>query len=78
VSAILFFFWTFSNNFKERHKFPFQQAGVAAINALVFGAYGYFIDLQQRHSIFPSTHEPKQPSLINVFIAGAAAGSVTR
>ncbi|KAG2175653.1 hypothetical protein INT43_001300 [Umbelopsis isabellina] len=52
-------------------------AGVAAINALVFGAYGYFIEFQQRHSILPSKHDATQPSLSNVFIAGMAAGTVT-
>ncbi|KAI8576996.1 hypothetical protein K450DRAFT_253866 [Umbelopsis ramanniana AG] len=51
-------------------------AGVAAINALVFGVYGHFIELQQRHMVFPSKDQT-QPSLTNVFIAGVAAGSVT-
>jgi hypothetical protein len=51
---------------------------VAAINALVFGVYGYFIEFQQRHSILASQHDPTQPSLSNVFIAGVAAGTVTR
>ncbi|KAI9280944.1 mitochondrial carrier domain-containing protein, partial [Umbelopsis sp. AD052] len=52
------------------------MAGVAAINALVFGVYGHFIELQQRHMVFPS-NDLTQPSLTNVFIAGVAAGSVT-
>jgi uncharacterized membrane protein YwzB len=44
----------------------------------VFGVYGYFIDFQQRHDMFTSIHDATQPSLTNVFIAGVAAGSVTR
>ncbi|KAI8064432.1 mitochondrial carrier domain-containing protein [Gongronella butleri] len=46
------------------------MAGVAVVNALVFGSHSYLMDLQARHN-------EKSSHLRNTFIAGLGAGAIT-
>ncbi|KAI8066995.1 mitochondrial carrier domain-containing protein [Gilbertella persicaria] len=51
------------------------MAGVAGVNALVFGSYTWLIEFQQKHS--PLSQDAKLPPLQNVFFAGMGAGVIT-
>lgn len=52
--------------------------GVAAINSLLFGVYGFFMSLQQRGfgSKSDITSKVPPPTLMQVYIAGAGSGAV--
>ncbi|OBZ85677.1 Mitochondrial basic amino acids transporter [Choanephora cucurbitarum] len=51
-------------------------AGVAGVNALVFGSYTWLIKVQEKYSNTPIT-DPKLPPLQHVFFAGMGAGVIT-
>lgn len=50
--------------------------GVVAVNAFLFGVYGYLLDCLQKWTGSPynGSQQQQQPSLTHVFLAGAGSG----
>lgn len=50
--------------------------GVAVVNSLLFGVYGGLLEYQMQSSPLPEDGSPRQPTLLQIFIAGSLSGVV--